>query len=75
MLNYNYLYFINAWILVNPWWLCFDWSMGCIPVINSIYDWRLLLVIFLNCTVIVIMWCCFMKKEAKDRKLVTLGEI
>lgn len=44
-LNYNYLYSINSWLLVNPWWLCFDWSMGCIPVIESLSDWRIVVVI------------------------------
>ncbi|ELU01234.1 hypothetical protein CAPTEDRAFT_123644 [Capitella teleta] len=39
-LNYTYLYCINAWLLILPHWLCFDWSMGCVPVINSITDPR-----------------------------------
>ncbi|XP_048246983.1 protein O-mannosyl-transferase TMTC4-like [Haliotis rufescens] len=42
VLNYNYLYAMNTWILLNPWWLCFDWSMGCIPVITSLADPRIL---------------------------------
>ncbi|KAJ8309666.1 hypothetical protein KUTeg_011531, partial [Tegillarca granosa] len=42
VLNYNYLYAINGWLLVNPWWLCFDWSMGCIPVIDTLSDPRIL---------------------------------
>ncbi|XP_071084993.1 protein O-mannosyl-transferase TMTC4-like [Haliotis cracherodii] len=45
MLNYNYLYAMNTWLLLNPWWLCFDWSMGCIPVITSLADPRILAVI------------------------------
>ncbi|XP_067669524.1 protein O-mannosyl-transferase TMTC4-like [Haliotis asinina] len=46
-LNYNYLYAINSWLLLNPWWLCFDWSMGCIPVITSLADPRVLAVVAL----------------------------
>ncbi|XP_048246986.1 protein O-mannosyl-transferase TMTC4-like [Haliotis rufescens] len=42
VLNYNYLYAINTWLLLNPWWLCCDWSMGCIPVITSLADPRIL---------------------------------
>ncbi|CAH1403315.1 unnamed protein product, partial [Nezara viridula] len=34
ILNYNYLYSLNAWLLLCPEWLCFDWSMGCIPLIT-----------------------------------------
>ncbi|XP_021372743.1 transmembrane and TPR repeat-containing protein 4-like [Mizuhopecten yessoensis] len=44
VLNYNYLYSINGFLLVNPWWLCFDWSMGCLPVIKSLMDPRVLAV-------------------------------
>lgn len=46
-LNYNYLYALNCWILVNPWWLCFDWSMGSVPTIDSVSDLRVLAVIVL----------------------------
>ncbi|XP_046550383.1 protein O-mannosyl-transferase TMTC4-like [Haliotis rubra] len=42
VLNYNYIYAMNAWLLLNPWWLCCDWSMGCIPVITSLADSRIL---------------------------------
>ncbi|KAK7090856.1 protein O-mannosyl-transferase TMTC4-like [Littorina saxatilis] len=54
-LNYNYLYAINGWLLLNPWWLCFDWSMGCIPTITSLADPRLVFVCvfwaFIGCLV------------------------
>lgn len=46
-LNYNYLYALNCWILVNPWWLCFDWSMGSVPTIDSVSDPRILAVFVL----------------------------
>lgn len=45
VLNYNYIYALNAWLLICPEWLCFDWSMGCIPLItlgNVIKDARIL---------------------------------
>ncbi|KAK7085136.1 Protein O-mannosyl-transferase tmtc4 [Halocaridina rubra] len=41
-LNYQYLYSMNAILLLLPIWLCFDWSMGCIPVIVNFTDVRLL---------------------------------
>ena len=40
VLTYNYVYSIHALLLVLPHWLCFDWSMGCIPLIHSVYDPR-----------------------------------
>nr|XP_012149075.1 PREDICTED: transmembrane and TPR repeat-containing protein 4-like isoform X2 [Megachile rotundata] len=44
MLNYSYIYCLNAWLLICPQWLCFDWSMGCIPLI-TIYDKRIIFVL------------------------------
>ncbi|XP_050690684.1 protein O-mannosyl-transferase TMTC4-like isoform X2 [Eriocheir sinensis] len=41
-LNYQYTYSMNALLLVLPIWLCFDWSMGCVPVIVNFSDPRLL---------------------------------
>lgn len=41
-LNYQYTYSMNALLLVLPIWLCFDWSMGCVPVIVHFNDPRLL---------------------------------
>ena len=38
IINYNYLYAINAWRLIVPQLLCFDWSMGCVPIINTYSD-------------------------------------
>lgn len=34
ILNYHYIHAINVWLLFCPEWLCFDWSMGCVPIIN-----------------------------------------
>ncbi|KAG5862936.1 Protein O-mannosyl-transferase TMTC4 [Gonioctena quinquepunctata] len=45
--TYNYIYLLNFLLLVWPQWLCFDWSMGCIPLIETICDIRAVLVVFL----------------------------
>ena len=44
VLNYNYIYCLNVWLLICPEWLCFDWSMGCIPLITT-YDKRLFFIL------------------------------
>ncbi|XP_077294886.1 transmembrane O-mannosyltransferase targeting cadherins 4 [Arctopsyche grandis] len=49
--TYNYIYFINLLILIWPQWLCFDWSMGCVPVLGASYDLRIIFVI--------LFWICF----------------
>ncbi|GIY68311.1 protein O-mannosyl-transferase TMTC4 [Caerostris extrusa] len=45
VINYHYIYSMNVWLLIHPYWLCFDWSMGCIPLIKSLNDKRLLAVL------------------------------
>ena len=39
-MTYNYLLPINFWLLLFPADLCCDWTMGTIPVIQSIVDYR-----------------------------------
>ncbi|XP_011861843.1 PREDICTED: transmembrane and TPR repeat-containing protein 4 isoform X2 [Vollenhovia emeryi] len=50
ILNFNYIYCLNMWLLVCPVWLCFDWSMGCVTLITG-YDYRTF--------IIVIFWLAF----------------
>ncbi|XP_026324290.1 transmembrane and TPR repeat-containing protein 4-like [Hyposmocoma kahamanoa] len=40
--TYNYIYFLNALLVIWPQWLCYDWSMGCVPLIHSTLDFRIL---------------------------------
>ncbi|XP_039285062.1 protein O-mannosyl-transferase TMTC4 isoform X1 [Nilaparvata lugens] len=44
-MNYFYIYSLNAWLLLCPDWLCFDWSMGCVPLITSLSDSRIFAVV------------------------------
>ncbi|KAH7724326.1 Protein F38B6.6 [Aphelenchoides avenae] len=40
-INYVYVWLLNMWLLVNPSQLCFDYSMGCIPLIERpLLDYR-----------------------------------
>nr|XP_027204148.1 transmembrane and TPR repeat-containing protein 3-like [Dermatophagoides pteronyssinus] len=39
-LTQHYLYALNIWLLLNPWSLCCDWTMGSIPLIKSFNDHR-----------------------------------
>lgn len=50
ILNYNYIYCLNMWLLICPVWLSFDWSMGCISLITGC-DYRIF--------VIIIFWLIF----------------
>ncbi|XP_054845395.1 protein O-mannosyl-transferase TMTC3 isoform X1 [Eublepharis macularius] len=39
-LTFNYLLPVNAWLLLNPSELCCDWTMGTIPLVESLLDAR-----------------------------------
>uniref|UniRef100_A0A8C1J2E3 dolichyl-phosphate-mannose--protein mannosyltransferase n=2 Tax=Cyprinus carpio TaxID=7962 RepID=A0A8C1J2E3_CYPCA len=39
-LTFNYLLPVNAWLLLNPSELCCDWTMGTIPLVESLLDPR-----------------------------------
>lgn len=39
-LTFNYLLPVNAWLLLNPSELCCDWTMGTIPLVETLLDIR-----------------------------------
>ncbi|KAM7003091.1 protein O-mannosyl-transferase TMTC3 [Tautogolabrus adspersus] len=39
-LTFNYLLPVNAWLLLDPSELCCDWTMGTIPLVESLLDLR-----------------------------------
>ncbi|CAI8019479.1 Protein O-mannosyl-transferase TMTC2, partial [Geodia barretti] len=41
-LTYSYLCALNVWLLLLPSQLCHDWSMGSIPLVESVADYRIL---------------------------------
>ncbi|CAK1548512.1 unnamed protein product [Leptosia nina] len=54
--TYNYIYFINILLLMWPKWLCYDWSMGCIPLIEDYSDYRIFFVVTLYVYAFLIIW-------------------
>lgn len=48
-LTFNYLLPVNAWLLLNPSELCCDWTMGTIPLVESLLDVRNLATIVFYC--------------------------
>ncbi|XP_052833233.1 protein O-mannosyl-transferase TMTC3 isoform X2 [Octopus bimaculoides] len=39
-LTFNYLLAVNQWLLLCPSWLCCDWTMGTVPLVQSFLDIR-----------------------------------
>lgn len=73
VINYNYLYAINAWLLIVPQWLCFDWSMGCVPLIKSFTDLRLLCVAAMWAVLLLLISYCLFGKKSHLKRILTMG--
>ncbi|XP_047457923.1 protein O-mannosyl-transferase TMTC4 [Mugil cephalus] len=73
IVNYNYYYSLNAWLLLCPWWLCFDWSMGCVPLIKSAADWRMVWLLLLWCVLIGLISQALCSQDSQRRRTLTLG--
>lgn len=68
VINYNYLYAINAWLLIVPQWLCFDWSMGCMPLIKSFFDLRMLCVAGMWTVLLALLAYCVRGKSLQIKR-------
>ncbi|XP_055935990.1 protein O-mannosyl-transferase TMTC3-like isoform X1 [Argiope bruennichi] len=54
-LTYNYLLAVNAWLLLFPQYLCCDWTMSTIPLVDSLGDIRNVATIAVYITVFYIL--------------------
>uniref|UniRef100_A0A3B1KAC8 dolichyl-phosphate-mannose--protein mannosyltransferase n=1 Tax=Astyanax mexicanus TaxID=7994 RepID=A0A3B1KAC8_ASTMX len=73
IVNYNYYYSLNAWLLLCPWWLCFDWSMGCVPLIKSAGDWRIVWLLLLWACLIGLIKQALCSPDSSKRRTLTFG--
>ncbi|KAJ8401259.1 hypothetical protein AAFF_G00384900 [Aldrovandia affinis] len=71
--NYHYYYSLDAWLLLCPWWLCFDWSMGCVPLIKSASDWRIVWPLLLWCGLAALMSQALCSQDPHKRRTLTFG--
>lgn len=62
ILTYSYLPVRNLWLLICPQWLSFDWSMGSVPLIERVLDFRNILTItfYLSASILIIRLLCSM---------------
>ncbi|XP_077339086.1 protein O-mannosyl-transferase TMTC4 isoform X3 [Lithobates pipiens] len=73
VINYNYYYSLNGWLLLCPWWLCFDWSMGCIPLIKSLSDFRIMAPAALWFCLFGLMYQALFSNNGQTRRIVTMA--
>ncbi|KAK7870176.1 hypothetical protein R5R35_012732 [Gryllus longicercus] len=74
-MTYNYLYALNAWLLLCPEWLCFDWSMGCVPLLNPQFpvDLRVIAAVMLWVAMILLLRACLNHSCSRTRRSLTMS--
>lgn len=72
-LSYNYIYSTHALLLIWPHWLCFDWSMGCIPLVQQVTDPRNLASLLFWLFLISASFKALFSSSEKQRRYLTLG--
>ncbi|GFU19321.1 protein O-mannosyl-transferase TMTC3 [Trichonephila clavipes] len=71
-LTYNYLLPVNAWLLLFPSDLCCDWTMGTIPLVESIFDPRNAATLTFYCVLGAIVWVA-LKADTKHFQLLSVS--
>ncbi|NXG64925.1 TMTC1 protein, partial [Hemiprocne comata] len=72
-LTYSYLLAFNAWLLLAPITLCYDWQVGSIPLIESIWDARNLATVFLLLVMVLLSLHCIAAFKKLEHKEVLVG--
>ena len=75
VLSYNYIYSIHALLLVWPHWLCFDWSMGCIPLVDRATDPRNVASFCFWLVIFSASFKALLSSSRKQRRYLTLGNL
>lgn len=71
-LTFLFLPVMNFWLLVCPYTLSFDWSMGAVPLVETIFDWRnFCSLTFYSILVVVAAWILNILSKIKDEERVS----
>ena len=74
-LTYNYLLPTNAWLLLNPSYLCCDWTMGTIPLIRSIVDTRNLATLAFYVVLVKFIVYALSQRGQRARAVIMVGRL
>ncbi|XP_066264640.1 protein O-mannosyl-transferase TMTC1-like isoform X1 [Branchiostoma lanceolatum] len=72
-LTYSYLLVFNAWLLLAPITLCYDWQMGSIPLVESLLDTRNLATFAFVVTMVSLTAYCLFLAEDEAGMVAVLG--
>ncbi|XP_022378405.1 transmembrane and TPR repeat-containing protein 1 isoform X1 [Enhydra lutris kenyoni] len=72
-LTYSYLLAFNVWLLLAPITLCYDWQVGSIPLVETIWDVRNLATILLAVVMTLLSLHCLAAFKRLEHKEVLVG--
>lgn len=71
-LTYNYLVSQNLWLLLFPCNLCCDWTMGTVPIIDSLMDARNLATVLTYLLLAVLVWVAFVSENFQQTTVIIM---
>ncbi|XP_012780729.3 protein O-mannosyl-transferase TMTC1 isoform X3 [Maylandia zebra] len=72
-LTYSYLLSFNAWLLLAPIVLCYDWQVGSIMLVESLGDVRNVATMLLAVVMIALCLHCIFSLQRRDSREVLVG--
>ncbi|KAF7242764.1 Protein O-mannosyl-transferase TMTC1, partial [Varanus komodoensis] len=72
-LTYSYLLAFNAWLLLAPVTLCYDWQVGSIPLVDSIWDVRNFATFLLAGVMLLLGLHCIVAFKKQEHREVLVG--
>uniref|UniRef100_A0A673WVE5 dolichyl-phosphate-mannose--protein mannosyltransferase n=3 Tax=Salmo trutta TaxID=8032 RepID=A0A673WVE5_SALTR len=72
-LTYCFLLAFNAWLLLSPAVLCYDWQVGSIPLVESLWDMRNVAALLLGVVMVALCLHCVMSLQRLESREVLLG--
>uniref|UniRef100_A0A3Q3BFX1 dolichyl-phosphate-mannose--protein mannosyltransferase n=1 Tax=Kryptolebias marmoratus TaxID=37003 RepID=A0A3Q3BFX1_KRYMA len=65
-LTYSYLLFFNAWLLLAPVMLCYDWQVGSISLVESVGDVRNVATVLLAVVMVALSMHCIFSLQNRE---------
>ncbi|XP_041109860.1 protein O-mannosyl-transferase TMTC1-like [Polyodon spathula] len=72
-LTYSYLLAFNAWLLLAPIVLCYDWQVGSIPLVESLWDVRNVATVLFGVVMICLCLHCLTSLQKMNNREVLVG--
>ncbi|XP_022605537.1 transmembrane and TPR repeat-containing protein 1 [Seriola dumerili] len=73
VLTYSYLLSFNAWLLLAPIVLCYDWQVGSIPLVEALGDVRNVATVLLAVVMVALCLHCIFSLQKQESREVLVG--